>query len=533
MCKTTLSGRSLSVVSDLNHDEMLCFFKQIRRLKQVVAEGNLMAIKKFIIQVPLGIYLIFTENSTRTKNSFLAAARFHQGYNKQLKINTLNPSLSSFAKQESWQDTINTLMGYGNRLFIIRSRLEGVCHWLEFSASQYAQRHGYPRPIFINAGDGKHEHPTQELLDEFSFFEDNDWQHESIHIALIGDLLHGRTAHSKVDGLKFFKHVRVDLVAPDEIQMPQHYIEQMQANGFQIRFFGSIEEYLKIVRTDVADKWYFTRPQLERLGDHLKPIIEDLRQKIIFQHFFLPQIKKEIKIYHPLPRYKPMPTIPVWLDSHPFNAYEKQSVNGYYTRIVLLSLLTRQTGGDSEATVQYPKSNNDKPDFINHLQVKSHQSKPINEGINPIKYGIVIDHISQGEESQTISVDIDRILKVMKFDGTWYAGVAYSRTTKQPKGIIFLPNYQISLAQIKILAALAPHVTLNIIKDSRVVKKMILDLPKRIDDIQQLACKNPNCVSHPQNYEGATADFVRQDAQQKYVCVYCGQPHTYREIWGI
>merc|ERR1712112_60398 len=82
--------------------------------------------------------------------------------------------------------------------------------------AEYAQRANIPRPCIINAGDGKHEHPTQELLDNFTFWEHNKFNYSSIHCALIGDLLHGRTVHSKTDGLAVFDTVAVDLIAPPE-----------------------------------------------------------------------------------------------------------------------------------------------------------------------------------------------------------------------------------------------------------------------------------------------------------------------------
>jgi aspartate carbamoyltransferase len=92
------------------------------------------------------------------------------------------------------------LTGYDNQIFVVRSKLEGVCTWLDRNAKAYAARHQLPyTPLFINAGDGKHEHPTQEFLDQFSFLEQNNWDTSSIHIALIGDLLYGRTIHSKVE----------------------------------------------------------------------------------------------------------------------------------------------------------------------------------------------------------------------------------------------------------------------------------------------------------------------------------------------
>ena len=61
------------------------------------------------------------------------------------------------------------------------------------------------KPVFINAGDGRHEHPTQEFLDEFTFLEQRGWDDSHIHVALIGDLFHGRTVHSKADGLNVFR----------------------------------------------------------------------------------------------------------------------------------------------------------------------------------------------------------------------------------------------------------------------------------------------------------------------------------------
>ena len=91
-----------------------------------------------------------------------------------------------------------------------------------------------PQASFLNAGDGRHEHPTQEFLDEFSFLEQLEWDRSSIHLALVGDLFHGRTAHSKVEGLKIYGKVKVDLIAPDEIGMPPGYVRLMHENGYEV-----------------------------------------------------------------------------------------------------------------------------------------------------------------------------------------------------------------------------------------------------------------------------------------------------------
>eukprot|EP00522_Entomoneis_paludosa_P011134 CAMPEP_0172443286 /NCGR_PEP_ID=MMETSP1065-20121228/3590_1 /TAXON_ID=265537 /ORGANISM="Amphiprora paludosa, Strain CCMP125" /LENGTH=61 /DNA_ID=CAMNT_0013193481 /DNA_START=81 /DNA_END=262 /DNA_ORIENTATION=+ len=61
--------------------------------------------------------------------------------------------------------------------------MEGVCLALTEQLGEYADRLNRPRPVFLNAGDGRHEHPTQEFLDEFTFLEQLQWKTEEIHIA--------------------------------------------------------------------------------------------------------------------------------------------------------------------------------------------------------------------------------------------------------------------------------------------------------------------------------------------------------------
>ena len=91
------------------------------------------------------------------------------------------------------------------------------------------------------------------------FWKHNNWRRDSLHIALVGDLFHGRTVHSKVEGLKIFKKVKADLIAPPELMMPDHYIDRMKNNGYEVNVFGSIEEYIE--KSNTAPVWYFTRPQ--------------------------------------------------------------------------------------------------------------------------------------------------------------------------------------------------------------------------------------------------------------------------------
>ena len=276
-------GRTIAVVNDLSLDEQVYLFEKTRDLKKAVREKK--NLSSFKIDDPnTSIYLIFIEDSTRTKESFRNAGNFHN-----VKLNTFDAKSSSFNKKESFADTFKMLCGYSEfSIFIIRSHKEGVCRWLENSIGKYAERYGINKPSFINAGDGKHEHPTQEFLDEYSFFEQKGWKRDHIHIALIGDLFHGRTIHSKADGLCVFKEVAVDLVAPNELAMPKQYIRKMENNGFKLRTFQCLEEYIE--QKNVADIWYFTRLQLERMGEDILEKADELRRSVTFQQEFIPKI---------------------------------------------------------------------------------------------------------------------------------------------------------------------------------------------------------------------------------------------------
>ncbi len=107
---------------------------------------------------------------------------------------------------ESYADTFNTLTGYENSIFVIRSKLEGVCRWLQAASAEYAERNSLPfTPSFINAGDGKHEHPTQELLDEFTFLEDNEWKTDSNSPGAGRRSVPWKNRSLQVDGLTLFR----------------------------------------------------------------------------------------------------------------------------------------------------------------------------------------------------------------------------------------------------------------------------------------------------------------------------------------
>ncbi|MDC7219735.1 MAG: aspartate carbamoyltransferase [Spirochaetales bacterium] len=517
-------GRTIAVVNDLSRDEQLYLYKKTAELKKKYLAGE--DCSDFQLNDPdCAAYLMFLENSTRTKESFRNAALFHN-----VRMNNFDASTSSFKKAESFADTVKMLFGYSkNSLFIMRTPEEGVCRALEEELAVYAEKLGREKPGFINGGDGKHEHPTQEFLDEFSFLEQKNWDSHSIHIVLTGDLYHGRTVHSKVDGLKIFDQVKVDLIAPPELALPESYEGRMIRNGFKVRKFRSIEEYL--TQDDVADIWYFTRLQLERMGDKILDKAESLRESVTFQERFMDKLPKGSRFYHPLPRHREHPVIPSFLDKTVLNGWDEQSINGFYTRIVEIAMVGGKIGHDF--TGAPPREESVRDDYIEAVPVtrKSRVQDRYKVGIKPVDEGIVIDHIASGEDIGEIWDRINRIRQILGLNYRSSHGVFHTSDSSKYKGIISLPDIlELEQKDIKMLAAVSPGCTLNFIKDQSVLEKFRLHMPPRIYNFDEISCKNEICISHPQNHQHVGTMFTREG--ESFVCHYCQKKYTFKEIWN-
>lgn len=523
MAKSPFKGRSISVVKDLSRDEQLYLYRKTAELKERYQKGD--PLDDFRINDPeLGCYLIFLENSTRTKESFRNAGLFHK-----VKLINFDVSTSSFQKSESFVDTVKMLFGYSQRsLFILRTPQEGVGKALDEALEDYAKLLGREKPAFINGGDGKHEHPTQEFLDEFSFLEQKKWDNGSIHIALTGDLFHGRTVHSKVDGLKIFDNVTVDLVAPEELDLPAHYVERMVENGFTIRRFDSIEEYLQ--QDSIADIWYFTRLQLERMGEEVLEKAKYLRKAVTFREEFMSRLPEGTRFYHPLPRHKETPTIPSFLDHTELNGWDIQSMNGFFTRVVEIGMVSGKLGDDFTGEAHVPARYD--AEYIEEVEVlkKSKVQDRYKVGIKPVEKGIVIDHIGRGEGLENIWAHINRIRKVLRLNYRSSHGVYHTNDPSDFKGIISLPDIlNFEQKEIKMLAALAPGCTLNFIQDQSVVRKLRLHMPPRIYNFPNISCKNESCITHPSQHQNVLTHFYQKG--ERFVCRYCEKSYSYTEIW--
>ena len=521
-----LHGRTLAAVDDLSIDEQRYLYRKTREFKEAwISNGDLTPFR--ISDPELSVYLMFLEDSTRTKESFRNAVKFHD-----INLNVFDASSSSFKKSESLVDTVKMLFGYGRRsIFVMRTKMEGVCRALDEQLGEYADRIGRERPVFINAGDGRHEHPTQEFLDEFTFLEQRGWDDSHIHVALIGDLQYGRTVHSKADGLKAFHSVIVDLVAPEDLTLPESYRSRMEDNGFEVREWESIEEYLG--SGDISDCWYFTRLQLERMGEKIREREYELRQAVTFREEWLGELPENTRFFHPLPRHREKPVIPSFLDGTPLNGWDGQSINGYFTRVIELAMVAGRLGGDFDGASPVPERKEES--FITEVKI-SHKSRVEDRfkvGIKPVDDGIVIDHIAKGCEPEEIWDRINKIRRILKLNVRGSHGVFHTADPKNFKGIMSLPDIlEINPTELKKLAAASPGCTVNLVKDRSVRAKYRLAMPPKIYNFAEISCKNMECVSWPGAFQNVAPHFYRTGGDT-FTCRYCGKCHEYGDIWDL
>jgi aspartate carbamoyltransferase catalytic subunit len=154
---------------------------------------------------------LFFEDSTRTRISFEAAAK-----RLSADVINLNINVSSQSKGESLLDTVDNLSAMHADMFIVRHSESGAPHFIA--------RHVAPDIHVINAGDGRHSHPTQGLLDMYTIRHYKK-DFTNLRVAIVGDILHSRVARSAIHALTTLGCPEIRVVAPKTL-LPAH-VEQM------------------------------------------------------------------------------------------------------------------------------------------------------------------------------------------------------------------------------------------------------------------------------------------------------------------
>lgn len=211
-------------------------------------------------KVPLlrgkSVFNLFFENSTRTRTTFeIAATRL------SADVVNLDVRTSSASKGESLLDTIDNLAAMHADMFVVRHSQSGAPYMIA--------RHVGPGLHVINAGDGRHAHPTQGLLDMYTirhFKKD----FTNLTVAVVGDILHSRVARSDIHALTTLGVPEVRAIAPLTLLPPG--LEQMG-----VRTFTDMREGLKGV-----DVVIMLRLQNERMRGALLPSAQEY-----FKHYGL------------------------------------------------------------------------------------------------------------------------------------------------------------------------------------------------------------------------------------------------------
>lgn len=157
-----------------------------------------------IKKVPLlhgkSVFNVFFENSTRTRTTFEIAA-------KRLSADVVNLNIgsSSTSKGETLLDTVDNLCAMHADMFVVRHSQSGAAHLIA--------KHVAPEIHVINAGDGRHAHPTQALLDMFTIRHYKKEFH-NLRVAIVGDILHSRVARSQIHALTTLGVPEVRVIAP-------------------------------------------------------------------------------------------------------------------------------------------------------------------------------------------------------------------------------------------------------------------------------------------------------------------------------
>ena len=270
-------------------------------------------IKKIPALSGINIVNLFFENSTRTKLSFeLAEKRL------SADITNFSANSSSLKKGEGLKDTIQNICSMKMDAIVMRHPIPG-------SPIQLTK---YVDSVVINAGDGKHGHPTQAMLDMMSLHEKFGYL-KDLKIAIIGDILHSRVALSNIFGLiKMGAHVT--------LCGPPHLIPvEIKKLGVEINY--NIDEVI-----EWADALNILRIQRERMGLGLIPSIREYRSTFGITVDRMKKHKKEIVLMHPGPMNRGVEIDSDIADSDQAIILD-QVLNGVAVRMSILYLLLGST----------------------------------------------------------------------------------------------------------------------------------------------------------------------------------------------
>ena len=230
-------------------------------------------------KVPLlrgkSVFNLFFENSTRTRTTFEIAA-------KRLSADVFNLDIarSSASKGETLLDTIDNLSAMAADVFVVRHSESGAPYLIA--------QHVAPHVHVVNAGDGRHAHPTQGLLDMYTIRHYKK-DFSNLRVAIVGDVLHSRVARSDIHALTTLGAAEMRVVGP-RTSVPA------DLSSMGVRVFHNLEEGIKD-----CDVIIMLRLQNERMSGALLPSSQEYFKSFGLTEKRLELAKPDAIVMHPGP----------------------------------------------------------------------------------------------------------------------------------------------------------------------------------------------------------------------------------------
>jgi aspartate carbamoyltransferase catalytic subunit len=255
---------------------------------------------------------LFFESSTRTRTTFELAA-------KRLSADVINFNISTSAaasKGETLLDTLRNLEAMHVDMFVVRHADSGAAHFIA--------RHAAPGVSVINAGDGRHAHPTQAMLDMFTIRR-HKGEFAPLKIAIVGDILHSRVARSQIHALNILGVSELRVIGPRTL-IPT----AMQSLGAHV--YHDFDEGIRDV-----DVVIMLRLQRERMLGALLPSEHEYFQLYGLTERRLAAAKPDVIVMHPGPINRGVEMDSAVADG-PCSVILEQVSYGIATRMAVMSM---------------------------------------------------------------------------------------------------------------------------------------------------------------------------------------------------
>jgi len=292
------------------------------------AESFITVGEREIKKVPLlrgkTVVNLFFESSTRTRTTFEIAAK-----RLSADVINLNIATSSASKGESLLDTVRNLEAMHTDLFVVRHNQSGAAYLIAGHVPSHVH--------IINAGDGRHAHPTQAMLDMFTIRR-HKGAFENLKVAIIGDVLHSRVARSQIHALTTLGVAEVRVIAPKTL-LPMD-VERLGVHTFNDMRAGLAD----------VDVIMMLRLQFERMQGALIPSAQEYFNLYGLTWEKLAYAKKDAIVMHPGPMNRGL-EIESSVADGPQSVILPQVTNGIAVRMAIMALIL----GGSPVQAQAPE----------------------------------------------------------------------------------------------------------------------------------------------------------------------------------